>query len=868
MGSATVEIRDHERRHRVGYIVGIDLGTTYSAAAVARDGRVEPFTLGVTAPVIPSVVVLREDGEILTGEAAERRAVSEPTRTGREFKRRLGDPVPMILGGTPYGAEALMAQLLRAIVSQVTEREGDPPQVIVLTHPANYSDHKKGLLEEAARLAGLDLSRVRFITEPEAAAISYARQQRVEPGEIVAVYDFGGGTFDAAVVRKTEMGFEIVGSPEGMERLGGIDVDQAVLAHVDQSVDGMLTQLDHDDAAVRSGLARLRDEARSAKEALSSDTDTTVHVAAPGLQTEVRLTREELESMIRPRVRETVAALERAVASAGISMQDVSRVLLVGGSSRIPLVSQLVREQTGRPTALDSHPKLAVATGAALAFAAEDPASGAAAVTESATPPAAPGPSAPAGPSGLQQGVTAAAVTAGMTTAGLAAGTAAESLTSASPAQAAAAAPTTGGSTAGSGAAGTVPPAPPATPTPMAAPGGKAAAAGAKGAGSKIPIIVGSVVGVAATVGAFMVARSGSDDSSAPPPAAAVTTAGQTPTTQPPPSTGTATAGSTGRGIDGIVTTIGGDGTDSGEGIPGPALAAGLGIAEEIAAAPNGDVYLIDGFYGRLLRISGGQVSEVYVADVESGETSLSGVAVDSSGTVAFGTNAGIRRLDAGGAATLLLDRREAEIGGGYSVAFGPDGTLYAASADDYRVYRIDGGTPVPFAGDGTIAVQGGAPKGEGGPALQANFAHIADIAVGPDGTLYVADNLLGRVLAISPGGTLTTVAGGGTTPVAAAADVAPEGTPANELLLDEPMSVAVTDDGTLYITDQNSHVIFRLDSDGGLEAVIADVGGVVEQEGAPANETRVGSPGDLAAGGDTLWFMSGSLLRSIDPLG
>src|SRR5688572_2198183 len=109
------------------YAVGIDLGTTYSAAAVARGTSVETFTLGTTAPQIPSVVVVRENGDVLTGEAAERRAASEPTRTAREFKRRLGDPVPIVVGGTPYGSEALMALLLKAIVEQVSDREGAPP---------------------------------------------------------------------------------------------------------------------------------------------------------------------------------------------------------------------------------------------------------------------------------------------------------------------------------------------------------------------------------------------------------------------------------------------------------------------------------------------------------------------------------------------------------------------------------------------------------------------------------------------------------------------------------------------------------------------------------------------------------------------
>jgi molecular chaperone DnaK (HSP70) len=170
------------KEFQVGYVVGIDLGTVYSAAAVGRDGRVEIFDLGATASVIPSVVVVREDGEILTGEAAERRSVNDPARTAREFKRRLGDPVPIILGRTPYGAEALMAHLLRAVTDAVTEREGEPPLVIALTHPANYTDYKKGLLQDAAAQAGLDLSRVRLVSEPEAAAISYAAQQRVEPG--------------------------------------------------------------------------------------------------------------------------------------------------------------------------------------------------------------------------------------------------------------------------------------------------------------------------------------------------------------------------------------------------------------------------------------------------------------------------------------------------------------------------------------------------------------------------------------------------------------------------------------------------------------------------------------------------------------
>ncbi len=316
---------------------------------------------------MPSVVVIREDGEVLVGDAAERRASAEPARSAREFKRRLGDPVPLIVGDQPYMVEALMGYQLADIVHRATEQEGEAPTTVVLTHPANYTEFKLGKLREVATLAGLEAGRVQLLAEPEAAAISYTREQRVEPGDVIAVYDFGGGTFDAALVRHTETGFELVGIPEGMERLGGIDFDQAVLAHVDQSVGGMVTGADRSDPLTLPAQARLRVECRRAKEALSTDADTTIPVALPGLQTDVRLTRAEFESMVRPRIAQTVTALERTVASAGLTMDSVSRILLVGGTSRMPVVAEMIRSATGRPVGLDAHPKLAIATGAALA---------------------------------------------------------------------------------------------------------------------------------------------------------------------------------------------------------------------------------------------------------------------------------------------------------------------------------------------------------------------------------------------------------------------------------------------------------------------------------------------------------------------
>ena len=349
----------------MGYQLGIDLGTTFAAAATCRDGRAEIASLGNRGAAVPSVVYLRPDATLVVGETAERRALMEPTRVAREFKRRMGDPTPILLGGTPYSAESLQAKLLRSVVDAVEEREGSTPDAIALTHPANWGPYKKDLFEQTIRLA--DLAVVKTLTEPEAAAIYYASSERIDPGAVVAVYDLGGGTFDAAVLRRTQDGFEILGEPEGIERLGGIDLDEAVFVHVDRALGGALRGQDGSDPAVVGALSRVRQECVAAKEALSTDTDAVVPVMLPDLQTEVRLTRAEFEEMVRPTLDDTVEALRRALRSAHLDAEDVTRVLLVGGSSRIPLVAEMVSGALGRPVAVDAHPKYAVALGAAQA---------------------------------------------------------------------------------------------------------------------------------------------------------------------------------------------------------------------------------------------------------------------------------------------------------------------------------------------------------------------------------------------------------------------------------------------------------------------------------------------------------------------
>jgi actin-like ATPase involved in cell morphogenesis len=351
----------------MGYELGVDLGTTYTAAATHRDGSVQIVELGNRTATIPSVIFLTENDEILTGEAANRRAVTEPGRVAREFKRRIGDPTPILLGGSPYSAESLSARLLEWVIGRVTEREGEAPGRIAVTHPANWGPYKLDLLHQAFRLANLE--QVVTLTEPEAAAIHYATLERIEPGTTVGVFDLGGGTFDAAVLRKKAQGFDFLGEPEGIERLGGIDFDAAVFGFVRQAIGESLDQLDPNDPAVVAAVGRLRHDCVDAKEALSSDTDVTIPVALPGIHTEIRLTRGELEQMLRPSLADSIGAMQRAVRSADLGMDDIDMILLVGGSSRIPLVGQMVGAELGRRVAVDAHPKHSVALGAARAAA-------------------------------------------------------------------------------------------------------------------------------------------------------------------------------------------------------------------------------------------------------------------------------------------------------------------------------------------------------------------------------------------------------------------------------------------------------------------------------------------------------------------
>ena len=216
--------------HAGSYTIGIDVGTTFTAAATSQDGRTEVATLGDRSDVIPSVAFLREDDVILVGHAAERRAVADATRVARAFKRRVGDPVPLWVGGRTVTPEALTAAIVRWVVDLVATREGGAPTRTVLTCPASWGDHRRALLLGAAAEAGV--GDAELLAEPVAAAMHYSAKHRLPDGATVGVYDLGGGTFDATIVRRVGDGFETVGQPQGDDHIGGIDLDAIVWDHM------------------------------------------------------------------------------------------------------------------------------------------------------------------------------------------------------------------------------------------------------------------------------------------------------------------------------------------------------------------------------------------------------------------------------------------------------------------------------------------------------------------------------------------------------------------------------------------------------------------------------------------------------------
>jgi molecular chaperone DnaK (HSP70) len=335
------------------YVLGLDIGNTGTAATVARRqgdswSPPEVVALGGGVAVVPSVLHLAPDGSLVVGEPA----VDDGSRTTRDFVHRIGDDVPLLLGGEPCPPETLVAELATWAVHHVAAREGAFAEAVVLSHPAGWGPHRRDLLYRA--LWALDLRTVTLL--PRTVTVAESHAARGFPGTTAAVYALGGNTFEAAMVRRNARGrYETFGLPQGLESLGGTDFDEALAEHVRAALGS---------GAVPQGLAA---ECERVKRELTIGTEADVMLTLPGGPARVPVTRAQFEDLIRPAVRATVDLLVRTVHSAGLTPAQLDGVLLAGGSARIPLVSELLTAALPVPVEVEPDPQLTAATGAALA---------------------------------------------------------------------------------------------------------------------------------------------------------------------------------------------------------------------------------------------------------------------------------------------------------------------------------------------------------------------------------------------------------------------------------------------------------------------------------------------------------------------
>ncbi|MFJ2396477.1 molecular chaperone DnaK [Streptomyces sp. NPDC087843] len=349
--------------------VGIDLGTTNSVVAVLEGGDATVVTNAEGARTTPSVVAFAKNGEVLVGEVAKRQAVTNVERTARSVKRYMGDadwrfPEHGSVDGTRYRAQELSARVLQKLKRDAEAYLGEDVSDAVITVPAYFDDVQRQATKEAGEIAGLRV--LRIINEPTAAALAYGLDRGEE--QTVLVFDLGGGTFDVSLLEIGDGVIEVKAT-NGDTRLGGDDWDQRIVEHLAQrfkSSHGI--DLGRDKMA----LQRLREGAEKAKIELSSSSETTVNLpyitaSAEGpLHLEEKLTRAQFQELTADLLDRCKTPFHRAVKDAGVQLAAIDHVVLVGGSTRMPAVTDLVRELTGKDPHKGVNPDEVVALGAAL----------------------------------------------------------------------------------------------------------------------------------------------------------------------------------------------------------------------------------------------------------------------------------------------------------------------------------------------------------------------------------------------------------------------------------------------------------------------------------------------------------------------
>ncbi|KOX14828.1 molecular chaperone DnaK [Micromonospora sp. NRRL B-16802] len=345
--------------------VGIDLGTTNSCVSVLEGGEPTVIANAEGSRTTPSIVAFARNGEVLVGEVAKRQAVTNPDRTIRSVKREIGTNWSVDIDGKKYTPQEISARTLMKLKRDAEAYLGEQITDAVITVPAYFNDGQRQSTKEAGEIAGFNV--LRIVNEPTAAALAYGLDKGSKE-QTVLVFDLGGGTFDVSLLELAE-GVVEVKSTSGDNQLGGDDWDQRIIDHLVKTFRG-----EHgiDLGQDKMALQRLREAAEKAKIELSAATTTNINLpyitagAAGPLHLDVTLSRAEFQRMTQDLLDRCKGPFEQAVKDAGIKVSDVDHVILVGGSTRMPAVTDLVKQLTGRDPNKGVNPDEVVAVGAAL----------------------------------------------------------------------------------------------------------------------------------------------------------------------------------------------------------------------------------------------------------------------------------------------------------------------------------------------------------------------------------------------------------------------------------------------------------------------------------------------------------------------
>ena len=350
-------------------ILGIDLGTTNSAAAVVEAGRpvVIPSAEGATpaGKMFPSVVAYTKDGQLLVGDPARRQVVTNPDGTVFEIKRKMGTDYRVTLYGKDYSPEQLSSYILQKIKHDAEVFLGYPVKKAVITVPAHFNDNQRQSTKDAGEIAGLEV--VRIINEPTAASLAYGLDKSEKEMKIL-VFSFGGGTHDATIMEFGKGVFQVLAT-SGDTQTGGTDVDKAVIQVL---LDDFRSKTGVDLSSDRTAMARLKEAAEQAKIQLSNLTSTDIDLpfiandSSGPKNLHYTLTRTKLEEVARAIVGKTESTIRRVMSDAKLTPDQVDKVILIGGMTRMPLVRKFVEDVAGKPAERGVDPMEAVAIGAAI----------------------------------------------------------------------------------------------------------------------------------------------------------------------------------------------------------------------------------------------------------------------------------------------------------------------------------------------------------------------------------------------------------------------------------------------------------------------------------------------------------------------